>query len=226
MDDNILKSNNTTADSFSKPYLITHGKSDTEKEDEQSQTKRKYSNTSHSIEEQPNKRRCKAEKFEAIQYSIGPSEEYIAIKSYAYDIWERNKDNMSKIYQDIFSEKGQRMEVIMEYLVNISKRRAFWSLNEDILKINDSDNQYAISIKEDTAYSCLHSPKTIKERRSIRCIQKNSIRRIQDIVCEYSGRYQAWSLLQETLIRRIQSLGYTVSNRLPDPINKKLKNEF
>ncbi|GJS68856.1 retrovirus-related pol polyprotein from transposon TNT 1-94 [Tanacetum coccineum] len=26
-------------------------------------------------------------------------------------------------------------EVIMEYLVNISKRRAFWSLNEDILKI-------------------------------------------------------------------------------------------
>nr|GEU53219.1 reverse transcriptase domain-containing protein [Tanacetum cinerariifolium] len=30
-----------------------------------------------------------------------------------------------------------------------SKRRAFWSLNEDILKINDSDNQYAISIEED-----------------------------------------------------------------------------
>ncbi|GJR84388.1 zinc finger, CCHC-type containing protein [Tanacetum coccineum] len=35
--------------------------------------------------------------------------------------------------------------LIMKYLVNISKRRAFWSLNEDILKINDSDNQYAIS---------------------------------------------------------------------------------
>ncbi|GJX32394.1 hypothetical protein Tco_0242249 [Tanacetum coccineum] len=41
--------------------------------------------------------------------------------------------------------------VITEYLVNISKRRAFWSLNEDILKINYSDNQYAVSIKEDTA---------------------------------------------------------------------------
>ncbi|GJW88617.1 hypothetical protein Tco_0163957 [Tanacetum coccineum] len=26
--------------------------------------------------------------------------------------------------------------IITEYLVNISKRRAFWSLNEDILKIN------------------------------------------------------------------------------------------
>ncbi|GJX95120.1 hypothetical protein Tco_0349706, partial [Tanacetum coccineum] len=115
---------------------------------------------------------------------------------------------------------------IMEYLVNISKRRAFWSLNEDILKIYYSDYQYAISIKEDTAYPCLHSPKTTKERRSIRRIQKKSIRHIEDIVCEYSGRYQTWSLLQETPIRRIQSLGYAVSNRLPDPINTKLKNEF
>ncbi|GKA38102.1 hypothetical protein Tco_0724667 [Tanacetum coccineum] len=89
-------------------------------------------------------------------------------------------------------------EVIMEYLVNISKRRAFWSLNEDILKINDSDYQYAVSIKEDTAYPCLHSPKTTKETSSIRRIQRRPIRRIEDIVCEDSGRYQAWSLLQET----------------------------
>ncbi|GKG04751.1 hypothetical protein Tco_0315138, partial [Tanacetum coccineum] len=51
---------------------------------------------------------------------------------------------------------------IIEYLVNISKRRVFGSLNEDMLKINDSDNQYAISIKEDTVYPCLHSPKDHK----------------------------------------------------------------
>ncbi|GJU26008.1 ribonuclease H-like domain-containing protein [Tanacetum coccineum] len=88
--------------------------------------------------------------------------------------------------------------VITEYLVNISKRRAFWSLNEDILKINDSDYQYVVSIKEDTAYPCLHSPKTTKETRSIRRIQRRPIRRIKDIVCEDFGRYQAWSLLQET----------------------------
>ncbi|GJR56037.1 hypothetical protein Tco_1406558 [Tanacetum coccineum] len=69
IDDSILRSNNTTTESFFKPYLITHGKSDTEKEDEQSQTKRKYSNTSNFIDEQPYKRRCKAEKFKAIQYS-------------------------------------------------------------------------------------------------------------------------------------------------------------
>ncbi|GKB94761.1 hypothetical protein Tco_0980898 [Tanacetum coccineum] len=36
MDDSILSSNNTTIDQFFKPYLVTRGKSDTEKEDEQS----------------------------------------------------------------------------------------------------------------------------------------------------------------------------------------------
>ncbi|GJU72732.1 hypothetical protein Tco_1264137 [Tanacetum coccineum] len=64
--------------------------------------------------------------------------------------------------------------IIIEYLVNISKRRAFWSLNEDILKINDSDYQYAVSIKEYTAYPCLHSPKTTKETRSI-CLRMTKI---------------------------------------------------
>ncbi|GJS66585.1 putative reverse transcriptase domain-containing protein [Tanacetum coccineum] len=103
-------------------------------------------------------------------------------------------------------------QIIMEYLVNISKRRAFWSLNEDILKIYYSDYQYAVSIKEDTAYPCLHSPKITKERRSIRRIQKKSIRRIEDIICEYSGRYQTWSLLQETLIRLLsRPTGYSIS---------------
>ncbi|GJW63696.1 hypothetical protein Tco_0115580 [Tanacetum coccineum] len=73
IDDSILKSNNTTTDSLYKHFLITHGKSDTEKEDEQSLTKRKYSNTSNSTDVQPNKRRCKSKKFEAIQYSLGPN---------------------------------------------------------------------------------------------------------------------------------------------------------
>ncbi|GKE21501.1 hypothetical protein Tco_1433013 [Tanacetum coccineum] len=91
---------NTATDSFFKAYEAR----DIEK---QCQTKRKYSNTSNSINEQPNKRRCKAEKFEAIQYSLGPNEEYIAIRSYEYDIWERNEDNMSNIYQDIFQKNDE-----------------------------------------------------------------------------------------------------------------------
>ncbi|GJX50982.1 hypothetical protein Tco_0277827 [Tanacetum coccineum] len=111
IDDSILSNNKTTTVSFFKPYLITRGKYDTKKEDEQSQTKSKYSNTSESIDEQPNKRMCKPEKFEAIQYSLGPNEEYIAIRRCEYDIWERNKDNMSKIYQDIFQKKENGWKV-------------------------------------------------------------------------------------------------------------------
>ncbi|GJZ05636.1 hypothetical protein Tco_0539429 [Tanacetum coccineum] len=111
IDNSILSSNNTTSDSFFKPYLKTCGKNDTKKDDEQSQTKRKYNNTSSSIDEQPNKRRCKAEKFEAIQYSLRPNEEYIAIRSYEYDIWERNEDNLSIIYQDIFQKKDEGWKV-------------------------------------------------------------------------------------------------------------------
>ncbi|GJT65603.1 hypothetical protein Tco_1017083 [Tanacetum coccineum] len=42
------------------------------------------------------------------------------------------------------------------------------------------------------------SPKTTKKTRSIRRIQKKAIRRIQVIECKDSGRYQTWSLLQET----------------------------
>ncbi|GJX96748.1 retrovirus-related pol polyprotein from transposon 17.6 [Tanacetum coccineum] len=114
IDNSILRSNNANTDSFFKPYLITHGKSDTKKEDKQSQTKRKYSNTFNSIDEQPNKRRCKEEKFEAIQYSLRPNEEYIAIRGYEFDIWERNDDNLSIIYQDIFSEKETRMKVNLD----------------------------------------------------------------------------------------------------------------
>ncbi|GJV38595.1 hypothetical protein Tco_1411072 [Tanacetum coccineum] len=112
IDDSILSSNSTTSDSFFKPYLKTRGKSDTEKEDEQSQTKRKYSNKSSFIDEQPNKRRCKAEKFEAIQYSLGPNEEYIAIRSYEYDIWERNEHNLSIIHQDIFQKKDEGWKIL------------------------------------------------------------------------------------------------------------------
>ncbi|GJU89983.1 hypothetical protein Tco_1302406 [Tanacetum coccineum] len=111
----------------------------------------------------------------------------------------------AKVMKEVDEDK-RRSEAMMETTMIFTK------LNKILLKhirnINDSDYQYAISIKEDTAYPCLHSPKTTKETSSIRHIQRSSIRRIQDIVCEDSGRYQTWSLLQETLIRRIQSLGY------------------
>ncbi|GJW19215.1 hypothetical protein Tco_0026651 [Tanacetum coccineum] len=75
---------NTATDSFFKAYEVR----DIEK---LSQTKRKHRN---SINELPNKRRCKAEKFEAIQYSLGPNEEYIAIRHYEYDIWCKKESDV------------------------------------------------------------------------------------------------------------------------------------
>ncbi|GJX71258.1 hypothetical protein Tco_0308429 [Tanacetum coccineum] len=103
----------------------------TKKEDEQSQIKRKYSNTFEFIDEKPNKRMCKVEKFEAIQYSLGPNEEYIAIRKCEYDIWDRNEDNMSKIYQDIFQKKDNGWkDPVKEISTNIGREFT----NMEILK--------------------------------------------------------------------------------------------
>ncbi|GKA86477.1 hypothetical protein Tco_0808188 [Tanacetum coccineum] len=83
---------NITTDSSFKPYL--NAQENAPKSDNQNN-------------EQPSKRVCKAEKFEVIKYSLGPNEEYIVIISCEYNAWERNKDSVSHIYQDIFRKKGQ-----------------------------------------------------------------------------------------------------------------------
>ncbi|GJY70144.1 hypothetical protein Tco_0473126 [Tanacetum coccineum] len=94
---------NTATNSFFKAY----GEQDIEEGNALRQMKRKEDNKN---DEQPNKRVCKAEKFEAIKYSLGPTEEYIAIRRCEYNAWERNEDSMSQIYQEIFQKKRQRME--------------------------------------------------------------------------------------------------------------------
>ncbi|GJU96685.1 hypothetical protein Tco_1321441, partial [Tanacetum coccineum] len=96
------------------------------------------------------------------------------------------------------------------------------------------DNQYAVSIKEDTPYPSRKIRRIraythqIPQRKQVQYAvsRKGNTPYSRNIVCEYSGRYQTWSLLQETLIRRIQNLGCAVSTPTPDPINTKLKNEF
>ncbi|GJT26448.1 hypothetical protein Tco_0906723 [Tanacetum coccineum] len=111
--------------------------------------------------------------------------------------------------------------LIMEYLVNISKRRAFWSFNEDILKINDSDYQYAVSIKEDTAYPFLHSPKTTKETSSIRhlnggrCMRvfgyKDVTRRCLEALELKGGDGGACKMLGDIRVRSWKCLRYLVA---------------
>ncbi|GKF49534.1 hypothetical protein Tco_0142785, partial [Tanacetum coccineum] len=51
----------------------------------------------------------------------------------------------------------------------------------NLLRITISEDQYAVSIKEDTAYPCLHSPKTTKGMKINTPYPEDSIRRIQDM---------------------------------------------
>ncbi|GJZ69053.1 hypothetical protein Tco_0632603 [Tanacetum coccineum] len=132
---------------------------------------------------------------------------------------EELKKELSKRrdYKDVI-EESVHANVINE-VKNFIPKFLPHAVKEALEKIPPSldyyfEDQYVISIKEDTAYPCLHLPKTTKERRSIRRIQKKSIRRIEDIVCEYSGRYQAWSLLQEIPNTPYTILGYAVNLRL------------
>ncbi|GJZ40748.1 hypothetical protein Tco_0587634 [Tanacetum coccineum] len=96
MDDNILNNNewkksdygnplNTATDSFFK----AHDEHDIKEGNKMRQMKRKEDNKN---DEKPNKRVCKAKNFEAIKYSLGPNEEYIAIRRCEYNAWERNED--------------------------------------------------------------------------------------------------------------------------------------
>ncbi|GKE04657.1 hypothetical protein Tco_1396675 [Tanacetum coccineum] len=95
---------NTATDSFFK----AHDEHNIKDGNELIQMKRKEDNKN---DEQSNKRVCKAEKFEAIKYSLGPKEEYIAIRRCEYNAWERNKGSMSQIYQEIFQTKDNEWKV-------------------------------------------------------------------------------------------------------------------
>nr|GEZ89386.1 hypothetical protein [Tanacetum cinerariifolium] len=66
---------NATTDSFFKAYDIC----DVEKGNEQRQMKR---NNNNHDDKRPYKKVCRAEKFKAIKYSLGPNEEYIAVTQY------------------------------------------------------------------------------------------------------------------------------------------------
>ncbi|GJU82178.1 hypothetical protein Tco_1284543 [Tanacetum coccineum] len=57
-------------------------------------------------------------------------------------------------------------QVFMEYLVKISKKARILELKRRHLKIIDSNILYAVSIKEDAAYLCLHFTRNHKEIKS------------------------------------------------------------
>ncbi|GJV38352.1 zf-CCHC domain-containing protein [Tanacetum coccineum] len=99
--------------------------------------------------------------------------------------------------KSIFSTYKAYDGVIMEYLVNISKRSAFCSINKDILKITilKTNTPYP-SRKIRRIRACTHQrPQGMKINTPY---PEDSICRIQDMESIYYYRiYQTWSLLQE-----------------------------
>ncbi|GJY16228.1 hypothetical protein Tco_0386650 [Tanacetum coccineum] len=116
--------------------------------------------------------------------------------------------------------------VIMEYLVKISKKERILELKRRNMKKTDSDIQYAVSIKEDTTYLCLHFTKDHEGNKINTPYPENPIRRIQAMEIKYSGRYRTWSLLQETPNTPYRRFSIRRIDLFPGLINKKLKNEF
>ncbi|GJT18659.1 hypothetical protein Tco_0877365, partial [Tanacetum coccineum] len=118
------------------------------------------------------------------------------------------------IQQPLFQNRASSYHnVITEYLVNISKRRAFWSLNEDILKITilKTNTPYpSRKIRRIRAYTH-QRPQRKQVQYAISRKGYTSYSSYMGI--KYSERYQTWSLLQETLIRR------TVFEEPPYPFN-------
>ncbi|GJR77898.1 hypothetical protein Tco_0090263 [Tanacetum coccineum] len=139
----------------------------------------------------------------------------------------------------------ERMELDLEVKLigeTLVINRSLDPLNGDYIELNDlnepfelrrnqgddlmptieevSNYGYAVSIKEDTAYPCLHSPKTTKDTRPIRRIQRRLIRRIEDIEGEYSGRYQTWSLLEVLEAKTVNVLKVCTEYNVADALTK------
>nr|GEX87893.1 hypothetical protein [Tanacetum cinerariifolium] len=108
---------------------------------------------------------CNIRRFMMIKYSFRQDEKYVAVKEDEYNDWQEQTMMHAEHTRKSFAEwtndgvfykvediatylvkyvkygmigndcYGNAKLVIIKYLVNISKRRALWSLNEDILKI-------------------------------------------------------------------------------------------
>ncbi|GJY41880.1 hypothetical protein Tco_0429150 [Tanacetum coccineum] len=106
-------------------------------------------------DEQPNKRVCKAEKFEAIKYSLGSNEEYIAIRRCEYNAWEKSED------------------IIMEYLVKISKKARILELKRRNMKITVLTSYTPYPSRKIRCICARTSLKTTKDQGLIRRIQRS-----------------------------------------------------
>ncbi|GJV19627.1 putative reverse transcriptase domain-containing protein [Tanacetum coccineum] len=127
-------------------------------------------------------------RFEKVKYSFRDDEEYVAIKENEYEDLTITSKEAIHAYQEIFrmmdegwmdlAGKKSTNVVIMEYLMKISKKARILELKRRNMKKIDSNIQYAVSIKEDTAYLCLHFTKDHEGNKINTPYPENPIRRI------------------------------------------------
>ncbi|GKD99417.1 hypothetical protein Tco_1387401, partial [Tanacetum coccineum] len=110
---------------------------------------------------------------------------------------------------------------IMEYLVNISIKARILELKRRNMKITDPDIQYAVSIKEDTAYPCLHFTKYHKELKSYTPYPYSPIRRTS--ISQYNVPEELNTLYPRSLIHRTGGAQYAVSRKSDTPYPNQLK---
>ncbi|GKB96343.1 hypothetical protein Tco_0982480 [Tanacetum coccineum] len=76
-----------------------------------------------------------------------------------------------KEIDEVSKDQSSRI-LIIEYLMKDSKKARILELKQKYFEDFYSKDQYTVSIKEDTAYSCLHSPKTMEKQDPIHRIQE------------------------------------------------------
>ncbi|GJW49432.1 hypothetical protein Tco_0090783 [Tanacetum coccineum] len=113
------KYGNPPNDSFPKPYLNTNNERDKSYHKENNEDTNKsgdkvLSGGPYSEEltnRQLNEKICKVEKFKVLKYSVGDSEEFLAICTRESNSWAQTVNGVSRIYYDIFQKKDYRWTV-------------------------------------------------------------------------------------------------------------------
>ncbi|GJT56596.1 hypothetical protein Tco_0991650 [Tanacetum coccineum] len=90
-----------------KPNLDTHYKGDESNHEKQNENGNELGKFPYQNNESNKGKMCKTEMFEVVKYSLGPNEDFVAIKNRRYKTWKKSKDSLSHIYQIFFRKQGE-----------------------------------------------------------------------------------------------------------------------
>ncbi|GJS72773.1 DNA-directed DNA polymerase [Tanacetum coccineum] len=127
---------------------------------------------------------CSYRTFAYRQMPFGLCNALVTFQRYITAIFYDMVEDFMEVFMDDFSvfERIVLGHKISGAGIEVDRAKIDKVINEDILKkITVSEDQYAVSIKEDTTYPCLHSPKTTKGMKLNTPYPEDSIRRIQDM---------------------------------------------